>query len=63
MMAISLKNSDLPKGVYIRESHKETKIKIVMSGSIDVLFVVYIRTNHLKKSSFLFFKNSPTCPK
>ena len=35
--------SDLPKEVYIRESHKK------MSGSTDVLFVVYIRKNHLKK--------------
>ena len=27
-----------------------------MSGSTDVLFVVYIRTNHLTKYSFIYFK-------
>ena len=32
---------DLPKGVNIRESHKNNKK--VMSGSTDVSFVVYVR--------------------
>ena len=47
MMTISLKIMILPKGVYIRESHKKN---IVMSGSTNVLFVVYIRIIHLTKT-------------
>ena len=42
---------DLLKGVYIRESHKK-----VISGSTDVLFVVYIRTSYLINSSSIFFQ-------
>ena len=34
-----------------------------MSGSKNILFVVYIRTSHLIKSSSFFFKNYPTHPK
>ena len=37
--------SDLPLGVYIRESHKNK----LMSGSTDLLFFVYIRTRHMTK--------------
>ena len=44
--------SDLSKGVYIRETHK--KIKKVISGSTDALFVVYIRTSHMTKHSSIF---------
>ena len=41
--------SYLPKGVYYRETHKYMKKKKkVMTVSIDVLFVVYIRTSNLK---------------
>ena len=43
--------SDLPKGVYIRESHQK-----MTSGSKYVLFVVYIRTSHLTKHSSVFFQ-------
>ena len=36
--------SDIPKGVYYRETHKHIKKKKkMMLGSKDVLFVVYIR--------------------
>ena len=34
-----------------------------MPGSTDVLFVVYIRTNHLKNTALFIFKNSQPCPK
>ena len=55
--------SDLPKGVHIRENHQKNKDNKVISVSKDVLFVVYIRTRHVIKSSSVFFKNSPTCKK
>ena len=42
--------SDLPKGVYIREINP----KKLMSGSTDVLFIVYIITIHLNKYSSFF---------
>ena len=61
MMTTSLKVVILPKGVYIRESHK-IKEK-VMSGSTDVLFVVYIRTSHLKNAALFIFRNSHPYPK
>ena len=48
--------SDLPKGVYYRETHKpKKKKKILMHGSTKVLFVVYTRTSHLTKHSYNFF--------
>ena len=57
MMTIPLNLVILPKVVYIIESNKETKRKEkVMSGSTDVLFVVYIRKIHLKKYSSIYFK-------
>ena len=44
--------SDLPKVIYYRETHKHTKKKnIMMAGSTDVFFVVYIRKIHLTKHS------------
>ena len=47
--------SYLPKGVNIRKSHKKTKRKKkLMFGSIYVLFVLYIRTIHLKNTALLF---------
>ena len=48
--------SDLPKGVYYRETHKPTKKKRLMMGSSKLLFVVYIRTSHLTKHSYIFFE-------
>ena len=43
---------DVPKGVYDRETHKNMKKKKkTMKVSIDVLFVVYIKTIHLIKHS------------
>ena len=36
--------SGFPEGVYTRESHKPIKKRKLMSGSKDILFVVYIRT-------------------
>ena len=45
--------SDLPKGVYYRETQEPTKNKkILIHGSTKVLFVVYIRTSHLTKHSY-----------
>ena len=44
--------SDLPNGVYYRETHKIMKNKNkTMEGSTDVLFVVYIITSRLTKHS------------
>ena len=49
--------SDLPKGVYYRETHEPTKKKnILIHGSKKVLFVDYIRTIHLTKHSYNFFE-------
>ena len=49
--------SDLPKGVYYRGTHKPTqKKKKLMQGSIDVLFVVYIRKGHLTKHGYIYFQ-------
>ena len=45
---------DLTEEVYTGESNKLTKKKKLMSGSKDILFVVYIRTNHLIASSSIF---------
>ena len=55
--------SDLPKGVYYRETHKPTKKNKKMHGSTKLLFVVYIRTIYLTKHSYNIFKNSKPCPK
>ena len=56
--------SDLPKGVYYRETQKHMKNKNnTMAGSTYVLFVVYIRIRHQTKHSSNFFKNSQPCPK
>ena len=41
---------------YIRESHKKTKTKKVMSGSTYVLFVVYIIEIHMTKYSSIIFQ-------
>ena len=50
MMTISLKLVIYQKGFILeRESQKN-----VMSGSTDVLFVVYIRTRHVKKYISIF---------
>ena len=46
--------SDLPKVVYIIESQK-TK-KTIMSGSTDVLYVVYIITGHMTTYSSSYFQ-------
>ena len=49
--------SDLPKGVYYRETHKPTKKnKDLIMGYSKLLFVVYIRTSHLTKKSYNFFE-------
>ena len=50
--------SDLPEGVYYRETHKPTKKKRLMMGSSKVLSVVYIRTSHLTQHSYNFLKNT-----
>ena len=56
--------SDLPNGFYYRETHEPMKKKNkLMHGSTDVLFVVYIRTIHLTKHSYIFLKNLKSCPK
>ena len=56
--------SDLPKGVYYKETHKPTKkIKKLMQGSTDVLFVFYIRTSHLTKHSYNIFQEFKTMSK
>ena len=41
--------SDLPEGVYNRETHRPAEKKCLMMGSSKVLFVVYISTIHLMK--------------
>ena len=47
--------SDLPQGVYYRETNKHMKNKNkTMAGSTGVLFVVYIRTSHLKNIVLIF---------
>ena len=57
-------NSDIPKGVYYRETNKLTKRKKkLIQGSTDVLFFVYIRTSHLKKLSSTFFQEFTTMSK
>ena len=49
--------SDLPKGVYYRETQEPTKNKkILMHGSTKVFFVVHIRTSHMKKHSYNCFE-------
>ena len=53
MMTISLKLVILPKEVYIIKSHKKKPTE-VMSGSIYILFLVYIITNNLTKYSSIF---------
>ena len=53
--------SDLPKGVYYRETHKHMKNKNkTMAGSTDVLFAFYIRTRHMTKHSSNFFQEFTT---
>ena len=64
MMTISLKLVLLPKGVYYIETNKYMKNQNkIMAESTDVLFVVYIRTSHLKNTALIFFNNSQSCPK
>ena len=47
--------SDLPKGVYYRETHKSTKKKNkLIQVSTYVLFVVYIIASHMTKHSSNF---------
>ena len=49
--------SAFPEGVYTRESHKQTKQKRkLISGSKDILFVVYIMIEHLIASGSVFFQ-------
>ena len=55
--------SDLPKGVYYRETHKLTKKNELLQGSTTVSFVVYIRTRHLTKHSYNFFQEFKTMSK
>ena len=50
--------SDLPDGVYYRETHKPTKKNRLMMGYSKVLLVVYIRTSHLTKHIHNFLKNT-----
>ena len=50
--------SDVPKGVYIVESHKKIDVRINRR-----IFFVYIRTSHLKDTALFIFKNSQPCPK
>ena len=51
------------RGKYYRETYKHPKNKKKkMSGSTDVLFVVYIRTSHLKNTALIVFINSQQCP-
>ena len=45
--------SNLSKGVYIRESHKNAGKK-VMSVSTNILLIFYIRTSHLKNTALCF---------
>ena len=51
MMTISLELVILPKGVYISDVTKKRK---VMSGSTDVLFVVYIITSNMTQYRYIF---------
>ena len=56
--------SDLPKRVYYRETYKHMKkIYIMMAGSTDVFFDVYIRTSHLIKHSSNCFQEFTTMSK
>ena len=48
--------SDIPEGGYTRESQKPTKKRRIMSGSKDILFVVYITTEDLIASRPVFFQ-------
>ena len=49
--------SDIPKGFYYRETQESTKKNnILMHGSTNVLFVVYIRTSHLTKHRYNCFE-------
>ena len=64
MITISLKLVILPKEVYYRETQKHTKKKKKrMAGSIDALFVIYIRTTHLTKHSSNCFQELKTMSK
>ena len=45
-----IQTSDLPEGVYIRESHKKNKRSDIRIKRC-VIFVVYIRTSQLIKSN------------
>ena len=56
MMIISLKLVIKKRG-YFKESHKKKrKRKKMISGSTDVLFVVYIRTRHIPKHRSVIFQ-------
>ena len=48
--------SDLPEGVYNRETHKPLEKKCLMIGSSKLRFVVYTRTSHLTKHSYNCFE-------
>ena len=50
--------SDLPEGVYYRETHKPTKKNRLIMGSSKVRLVVYIRTSYLTKHSYTFFEET-----
>ena len=57
MMTISLKLVIVPKGVYYKETKSLSRNKNkLMQGSTDVLFVVYIRTSHLKKIALIYLR-------
>ena len=56
--------SDLPKGVYYRETHKHTKNKNKSCQDQQMYYLLFfIRTSHLTKHSYNFFKKSQRCPK
>ena len=60
MITIPLRLVIYQKGFILE---RVTKQKKVISVSTDVLFVVFIRTSHLKNTALIFFKNLPTCSK
>ena len=56
--------SDEQKGVYYRKTHKHIKNKNkMMTGSADVLFLVYIITSHMTKHRSNFFQEFTTMSK
>ena len=54
MMPILQKFMVFPEGVYTRESRKITKKRKLMSGSKDILFVIYTIRNNLIAYGFVF---------